>query len=350
MLNLRRHRVNKFPAIFGVLLFTENTPRDTFDFLTRIGLTVAHPTVISKLRQLGHDSQLRIRERGAEVQFHPPDFRVLFDNVNKTEHVWRQVLGQKDQVHCGTTAIIIGLEDVPEGGLDLDRYIANINLKRRAELTVDVLLADINWDHLRSVGAGLLLRIWIKYVPSLKHFHANVEALFKTDLAVHRLPTRKSRIETLECSGINEATTAGAGAVARNIVYDQLGIDPNWLENYILMLQGDQLSTDRLRKHRAYKAKGETNAQRFSWSLEVVQLWHLRWNFQKAIMRLNWCTETGKDTFGLYHDLQLLGREKFNHQKCDYYPAHHILTDRFEALALEALRYHYFITLFEMPI
>lgn len=338
MLNLRRHRVNKFPAIFSVILFTANTPRDTFDFLTRVGLTVAHPTVISKLRQLGHDSQLRLRARGALVRLNPPNFRVLFDNVNKIEHVWRQLHGRRDHVHCGTTAIIVGLEDVPEGALDLNRYLANVKLKRRAELTVDTLLEDINWTHLRLAGTGLLLRIFVKYVPQLKRFHSTVEHMFETELAIHRLPTRKSTIETVECSGIDESTTAGAGAVARDIVYDQMGINPDWLENDILMLQGDQLSADRTRKHRAYKAKGDTNAQRFSWSLEAVQLWHLRWNLQKAIVRLNWCTETGKGIFGLFHDLQLLGRESFNPQKCDYFPGHHILTDRFEAIVLEAFR------------
>lgn len=88
-------------------------------------------------------------------------------------------------------------------------------------------------------------------------------------------------------------------------------------------------------------AKTNTPYDRHDWVLPIIQLWHMKWNFQKAIFRLHWQEGTGRDIFGLYsyHDCEILGREKFNPVKCDFYPAHHILEDRFEALLLEALRY-----------
>ncbi|KAJ7794109.1 hypothetical protein B0H14DRAFT_2622160 [Mycena olivaceomarginata] len=40
-------------------------------------------------------------------------------------------------------------------------------------------------------------------------------------------------------------------------------------------------------------------------------------------------------SYGLHHDVKLLPRNKFNPVKCDFYPAHHILEDRFQALMLD---------------
>jgi hypothetical protein len=84
--------------------------------------------------------------------------------------------------------------------------------------------------------------------------------------------------------------------------------------------------------------KGDTPFQRHDWALPVIQLWHLKWNWQKAIFRLHWFEPIGKGIFGLHHDVDLLARTKFNHLKCEFYPAHHILEDCFDALMLDALR------------
>lgn len=124
----------------------------------------------------------------------------------------------------------------------------------------------------------------------------------------------------------------------RNLVLDQLLIAMHWLNCWLIMICGNQLSIDRIRKIKMYMAKGDTPFERHEWALPVIQLWHLKWNWQKAIFRLHWFQPTGKDTFGLRHDVHLLARDKFNPEKCDFYPAHHILEDRFEALMLNALR------------
>ncbi len=64
----------------------------------------------------------------------------------------------------------------------------------------------------------------------------------------------------------------------------------------------------------------------------------MKWNLQKCIIRLHWYAEVTKGVFGLHFDCDNLGR-KFNPTKCDFYPAHHILEDQFEALVLDAVRY-----------
>jgi hypothetical protein len=104
------------------------------------------------------------------------------------------------------------------------------------------------------------------------------------------------------------------------------------------MICGNRLSIDRVRKIKIYMDKGDAPFNHHHWALPVIQLWHLKWNWQKAIFCLHWFEPTGKSIFGLHHDVKLLTRNKFNPVKCDFYPAHHILEDRFEALMLDALR------------
>jgi hypothetical protein len=137
---------------------------------------------------------------------------------------------------------------------------------------------------------------------------------------------------------IDEAPTSGVATELHNLVADQLQILGHWLQCWLIMICGDQLSIDRIRKIKMYLAKADTPFRRHDWALPIIQLWHLKWNWQKAIFRLHWVDATGKGIFGLHHDADLLTRDKFNPIKCDFYPAHHILEDRFEALLLDALR------------
>ncbi|KAJ7261503.1 hypothetical protein C8J57DRAFT_1634506 [Mycena rebaudengoi] len=137
---------------------------------------------------------------------------------------------------------------------------------------------------------------------------------------------------------IDEAPTTGVAEELRNLVLDQLSIATHWLSCWLIMICGDQLTIDHIRKIKMYMAKATTPFDRHEWALPFIQLWHLKWNWQKAIFRLHWYEPTGKGIFGLHHDCDLLTRDKFNHVKCDFYPAHHIFEDRFEALMLDALR------------
>ena len=53
---------------------------------------------------------------------------------------------------------------------------------------------------------------------------------------------------------------------------------------------------------------------------------------------MHWWKELGGGAFGLTHDVHVLRRTKFNHERCDFYPAHHILEDVFDTMILHALR------------
>ncbi|KAJ7854439.1 hypothetical protein B0H14DRAFT_3650523 [Mycena olivaceomarginata] len=265
--------------------------------------------VLATLHVLATDSGTQLHAIGAAVQVAQPMFLLLFDNVNKMQRAWQQVLGKRDTLSSGCASTLIGLEDITEDAMDSGPLLKISKKKKRKNLTVGELVDDIDWEHLEGVGSGTAAGVWTKHVPSLRAHAPAVTTKFRTTHAKHHLRLRRSDIRTMRNTDIDEAPTTGY-----------------------------QLSIDRIRKIKMYMDKGDTPFQRHDWALPIIQLWHLKWNWQKAIFRLHWFEPTGKGIFGLHHDVDLLTRTKFNHLKCDFYPAHHILEDRFDALMLDALR------------
>ncbi|KAF7371359.1 hypothetical protein MSAN_00772000 [Mycena sanguinolenta] len=309
LLSFRNRFALILPILIGLFAFTCNANRELISVLSRLGLSISYSMILAQLHLLGADSAAQLRVLGAFDKATGPAFLILFDNVNKMKRAWRATLGHKDDVKSGTASTIIGL-----------------------------LRDDIDWDHIRGVGIGLILRTWLKYIPALASHRPAVEELFKTKYKKHILQLRKSDIRSTRLTNIDESTTVGAAAVLFNIIIGQLAVIPTSLYRWLVMICGDQLSIDRIRKLKDYTKKFNNPFTPHEWTLPIIQLWHLKWNWQKAIFRLHWHPQLGKDIFGLHHDCELLERGKFNHEKCDFYPAHHILEDRFEAVVLDALR------------
>lgn len=276
---------------------------------------------------------------GALIQTCEPNLLLLFDNVNKMQRAWEKTIGHGDEMKSGTAATVIELEDVPEGAMRAEPLLERLKKQERKQLTTSVMLGDIDWNHITGVGTSTVLRAWLKHVGPLAKFRSDINSRFSEMHAKHPLRLRKSKIHTMRTTDIDEATTTGIVSVLYNLVVGQLGIMTRWMDTYLIMVCGDQLSIDRLRKAKWYMAKTGTAYDRHDWALPIIQLWHMKWTLQKCIFRLHWWDNVGKSIFGLHHDCDLLGRGKFNPVKCDFYPAHHILEDRFDAFMLDALRY-----------
>ncbi|KAJ6600217.1 hypothetical protein B0H10DRAFT_2441124 [Mycena sp. CBHHK59/15] len=81
-----------FPTFIGLFLFTCNAHRDVFALLSRIGLSVSYSMVLQTLHALAADSATQLQLYGAAVAVGQPMFLLLFDNVNKMQQAWQQVL------------------------------------------------------------------------------------------------------------------------------------------------------------------------------------------------------------------------------------------------------------------
>lgn len=341
---LFRHRnANRFATLVGITLFTCNSHQLLYRILSRVGLSVSYSTVLRKLHALAQDASEALKARGDSVRAGFPNFQAVFDNLNQMRRSWQQTLGHKDQVQSGTAATIIQLENVPQGALDTALVEENMRNQLRKDLTVDDLYNDIDFEHLAGVGAATVMQIAAKHIPALSHHRGRIEELFTVTYKKHPLALRKTTFQTARCSDSDESTTGGVRDVVNDIIHKQLGIAAEWLGKQFIFICGDQLSVDRLRKLQRYMSKTDNPSDRHTWMLVKIEKWHMKWAELKGIFALNWWPDVGSQIYGLHHDVVLLGRTSFNPTKCDYYPAHDIIVDTFEARILDALRCAYFV-------
>ncbi|KAG9084322.1 hypothetical protein FRC06_004122, partial [Ceratobasidium sp. 370] len=264
-------------------------------------------------------------------------FLIVFDNVNKYYQARNQTVAKKNRMKNGTAATAIMLEDVPEGAFDPQPYRANINTQARQAMTVDELMDDIDPYHLEAVGVGIVMRTLISYIPSLSGLRKEVEERFKSSSACekHRLQLRKSVTMPMGTSAIDENTPSGVSNILHDLVSTQMGMQPSWFDKLLVIICGDQLTIDRLRKAIRYRAPEDTVYESQSWALPTIQIWHMKLANLRSILKVHWFDKISSELYGLRQSMHALGRQ-INAEKCDFYPCHNAVKVAFEALVLTA--------------
>jgi hypothetical protein len=341
LLIFRNQSVNLFQHVLGVFLFACNTPKAVFHALGRLGISSAHSTVHNILERLGDSAYEALAQMGKSAYESASDaarkpqeyFLLLFDNINKYHRARKQTVAKKSEVKSGTAATAVVLEDVPSGAFDPQPYFDNLKKQDRRNLTLTKLYEDIDTAHLRNAGIGMIMRLLVVHIPDIKPLSSQVEVWFTTNCERLKLRLRKSRIQPMGTSGIDESTAAGGSDVLNDLA-EQMKLQAGWLKKMLVMVCGDWLSIDRLRKAIRYKAKDSNIYEQRRWALPIVQLWHMKWAFLKVIYKIHWSDETGPDvSVNLRHGLEANGRN-FNHIKCDFYPGHEGLKTVFDTLVL----------------
>ncbi|KAJ3866272.1 hypothetical protein EV359DRAFT_62485 [Lentinula novae-zelandiae] len=88
LLYLRYRYAAVFPTIMGIFLFSTNTNREVINVVSCLGLSIAYSTILAALHILAADSASVLRTFGAALEYGPPNFLLLFDNVNKNRHTY----------------------------------------------------------------------------------------------------------------------------------------------------------------------------------------------------------------------------------------------------------------------
>lgn len=256
LIGFRNKMAGFFRSFTGVSLFASNIQKSVFHLLSRIQLSRAYSSVLKYLTKRAHSAKAEFKALGKRVFTstdescdNPEFFYFNFDNVNKYVIPRMETVGNKSTLRSGTAATAIILEDVPPGAFKRDPYIKNVEARLRQNLTLDELYNNIDKDHRAKVGTATIMRILTKNIPSIASLQQPVEKLFLDPeyCAQHRLRLRKTRIHPMGTSGINEATTEGVSAVLDDLV-QQTGMKPDWFNDLLILVGGDQLSIDRIRK------------------------------------------------------------------------------------------------------
>ena len=126
LLNSWHQFLTLFPTIIGMLLFISRASHNVYSACSQVGLSVSRGDVLKKLHEIARDSQDELSRWVSQHPDKPFDGKVVFDNVNKMARARDATVGHRNIVHCRTSAIVIKLEDVPEGALELSPLLKAI--------------------------------------------------------------------------------------------------------------------------------------------------------------------------------------------------------------------------------
>lgn len=234
-----------------------------------------------------------------------------------------------------TASTAVVLEDLEPGAFDPVAYHTKISLGLQQFLTVAKLDLDIDWQHLRLVGTGTIMRLLARHVPALQDLSPEIDAWFHANCTKSPLPLHPTKVLPMGTSGIDELTVSGGDAVLDDLT-TQMKMDLSWFNKLLILVCGDQLTVDRLRKAIRYKMKDANSFQRRCWVVPTIQPRHMKFALLKMIYCTHWNTETGLDVIvGLRNSFE--ARDiSFNPAVADFYPGHNGLKVAFEVLALSA--------------
>ncbi|KAG9089021.1 hypothetical protein FS749_001680 [Ceratobasidium sp. UAMH 11750] len=346
LISLQNPLVNYFQAMMAVFMFACNAHKLLYQVTSRMGLSTSHSTLHSHLGWLGQTAIEELRAWGrrawesARDPSHSPQqyFLLVFDNVNKFYLARKQTVASKNRMKNGTAATAIAIEDLAPGAFDPKPYWDRVRSQARQSLSVKQLLDDIDSDHLAAVGTGLILQTLLSYIPSLaRKLRPELEKQFKSldGYAKHRLRLRKSTTMAMATSAIDESTTAGVSNILHDLVLTQMEMCASWFDKLLIIVFGDQLTIDRLRKLIRYRATEDNVYESRSWVLSLIQIWHMKLAYLRSMLKVHWFPDIHSDLLGLHHGVHALGQD-LNADKCDFYPCHDAVKVVFEGMVLTA--------------
>ncbi|KAJ7218595.1 hypothetical protein GGX14DRAFT_390366 [Mycena pura] len=219
---------NYFALPIGIWLFASKAHSNVKRILCRLGLSVADTTVRKALITAGGKRKAQQQAETAEALARKePACRKVLDNVQQYQTVHEHGLGKAAKLVTGTAATAIRLEDCAPGAFALDPYVERLIKNQRAELTVDMLDADLDFSHLHRVFAHHLVRILCEHTPAMKPHLPALAAIFRSaPIAIHRMREgRKTHVVALSCNGHAEMEVHGMKEAQKN--FDrQVGYTP----------------------------------------------------------------------------------------------------------------------------
>ena len=299
---------------------------------------MAYSTINTQLHKLADSVTGSLKQLGERVKRKEASVVWIYDNIQRNYTPSNESLAHRGQMHTGTAATVLVMEGVPRGAMDPSELTGRLHL--RSNLCFKDLEDEINADHqehIQGIGVATLLSIWTNYIPNLHHLSPDVRRLFTVTHQKHRLQPRKVQYYPLKTSSIDESTTSGTQDVLHDI-HSQLGLKEEDFNDLSVLVGGDQLTVNNLRKLKEYTSTDRTTYSRYSWVLPWIQLWHMKWAALRSLFHTHWFRESEKELCGLHPDCQTLRRKHINPAKCDFYSHTDLIFDTFEALCLGALQ------------
>jgi hypothetical protein len=268
------------------------------------------------------------------------DGSLILDNVQEYCDVYEQGIGRQSQLKVGTAGTWVQLEDCAPGAFDAKPYYERVALLERKTLTTDLLFDDINWSHLRLAIPLHWVRVLVEFVPELQPLLQEVNEMFRTDLALHRM--REGRKTNCQPLGTNSEHSTETQGMERAIAdFDaQTGVSAIEPGKLLSWVRGDGASYAAILRLTKYCAPLGT----FQNKIATPELWHTGATDLNSTAANHYGPATSSDPSSLSKCSNVAGLKRpSNVKSCDYYPTVRNLTLIWTAHVLDCWRYEFYI-------
>ncbi|KAI0318233.1 hypothetical protein OF83DRAFT_1083068 [Amylostereum chailletii] len=285
-----------------------NNPHNPFMMILAASLVLLTAPVLSFLQVLSHSALSTLRQKAAHR-----GFLLIYNNINRMSRAWNPELGKKDNIHNGTAATFIELEDCNvDKAFNIEALETAKREECRRQLTLDKLQGQIKWDKLEAVMVLHCLNMLIEEVPCLSDHCAAILNLFRTTHAMHRMAEgRKTKIFPMATSDYNEGNTGENANILDDLLLRQLGLPKEEVARLLVIVGGNQSTVEKLRTLKKFLADCQHG----------------------------------------YHDLSsflamnnVFGRKVTNSKRPDYYPAQYLVFDTLLAAVVDCWKVHIGVT------
>ena len=215
-------------------------------------------------------------------------YLIVLDNIQAYARHRDSRIGTHNKLISGTAATAIEMEDCPPDAFNLRPLLDTMAQGDHANVSVEGLLDDIDFDHLRRIGSFHWLQALVSFVPALANYQSDVSRLFSNEGQKHQInPKRHSSIHPLGTNSENEVTTRGLKRAMSDFL-EQMGITEEYIQTnqQVTIFSGDGKTFEgmlKIKKYLQHEEPGDFRSFRF---VEPnLAIWHAKWTDLSRICR-----------------------------------------------------------------
>jgi len=173
-------------------------------------------------------------------------------------------------------------------------------------------------------------------VPSLKQVFETVQITLQTSAVKYQMQNGQTiSLHPLATMDFDEANVGENAKILYNMILHQLGLLKEELDNYLIIVGGDQATVKKLHVLKKFIVACPHGYTWYGWVLPLIQLWHMGWADLKWVLSTHWGTSQANDLSMCHSTNVLLGRKVKDIKWLDYYPAQHLVFDTLQAEVLD---------------
>lgn len=283
----RSSRANMYALARGVWLYGSKAHQSIFRVESRLAQSVSYETVRTALRNMAEAVRNDLRNIGVNEKHRW--FSIVGDNVQTYSKERIHRIGRQSKMIKGFAGTAVEMLDFDPAALDLKELLERRAKMERRGLTADMILGDIDFDHLTHVATLQFLRALLTFVPALSCYQAELDTWISENLQKHQInPHRLTHIIPLATNSADEMTAQGMKEAIVDFLTVQMGINDETVDNRPMIFSGDGKTFDMVLKVMKYLSPHDGDVESLRCVVSLLELWHTKWTDLNRVVRTHW--------------------------------------------------------------